>query len=87
MWIWDPPEPQKVGFRARGVLILTNPPNPLKVTKKAPKRLQNELKMEPLGPTSPSKILRNQQKTKKQKDTQKRPKNKPGMTWEREARL
>ena len=50
VWIWDPPEPQKVGFRVRGVQIFTNPPKPLKVTKKAPKELQNESKMEPRGP-------------------------------------
>ena len=49
VWIWDPPEPQKVGFRLRGVQIFTNPPKPLKVTKKAPTELQNEFKMEPKG--------------------------------------
>ncbi len=50
VWTWGPPEPQKVGFRLRGVQIFTNPPKPLKVTKKSPKRLHNQLKMEPKGP-------------------------------------
>ena len=35
------PEPQKVGFRVRGVSIFTNPTDHQKVTKKLPKRLPN----------------------------------------------
>jgi len=65
VWIRDPPGPQKVGFRARGVQIFTNPPEPLKVTKESPKRLQNELKMEPKGPKRAPKDL--QEPTKKQR--------------------
>jgi hypothetical protein len=40
-WNWDSPEPPKVGFGSRGVLILTNLPKRLKVIQKAAKSAQN----------------------------------------------
>jgi len=66
----DPPEPQKVGFRARGVLFSTNPTDLQKVTNKCPKRLPNDPKREPLGPKRPS---MDPQKTHKKQRRKKAP--------------
>ena len=49
----EDPDPQKVGFRLRGVAISTKAANLQKDLKKSLKGLQNELKMEPKASKGP----------------------------------
>ncbi len=87
VWIWDPPEPQKVGFRLRGVQIFTNPPEPLKITKSHKKGSKMSSKWSPRGPKERPRTPRNPLKNREGKRHQKGAQNKPVLAWEREARL
>ena len=67
VWTWDPPEPQKVGFRWRGVHFFNNPPKPLKITKSHLKGSKMSAKWSPRGPKERPRTPRNPLKNYKGK--------------------
>ena len=71
VWTWDPPEPQKVGFRWRGVQIWTNPPKPLKIIKSHQKGSKMSSKWSPRGPKQRPRTPRNPLKKSEGKRHQK----------------